>query len=161
VEGILKASLDASEKIGYLTFSSDNWNVLHYAATRAALLDAESLPGHLLLRTLATMPKMKSLIESTTAQRWTPLHLTAYLVDYTSDCWSMSSMQMSRRKIPKKQPHLMSYLRQQEGFLKVCVGMTPFLDGADLPIVPPSTYKRSSKSSKGCTISRRCTSLPT
>jgi ankyrin repeat protein len=81
---ILKALLDASKKEGYLAFSSDNWNVLHYAATRAALLDAESLPGHLLLRTLATMPEMKSLIESTTAQGWTPLHLAAYLVDYTT-----------------------------------------------------------------------------
>jgi ankyrin repeat protein len=81
---ILKALLEASKTTGYLAFSSDNWNVLHYAATRAALLDAESLPGHLLLRTLATMPEMKSLIESTTAQGWTALHLAAYLVDYTT-----------------------------------------------------------------------------
>lgn len=82
--GILRALLYASKKTGYLTFSSDNWNVLHYAATRAAILDVESLPGHLLLRTLATLPGMKSLIELTTAQGWTPLHLASYFVDYTT-----------------------------------------------------------------------------
>ena len=81
---ILRALLHASKKTGYLTFSSDNWNVLHYAATRAAILDVESLPGHLLLRTLATLPEIKSLIESTTTQGWTPLHLAGYFVDYTT-----------------------------------------------------------------------------
>jgi ankyrin repeat protein len=81
---ILEVLLDASKKTGYLAFSSDNWNVLHFAATRAALLDMESLPGHLLLRTLATMPEVKPLINSITAQGWTSLHLAAYLVDYTT-----------------------------------------------------------------------------
>ncbi|KMU73205.1 hypothetical protein CISG_03465 [Coccidioides immitis RMSCC 3703] len=57
---------------------------LHYAAARAAILDSESLPGHVLLRTLASMQEMKSLIESTTARGWTPLHLASYFIDYTT-----------------------------------------------------------------------------
>ena len=81
---ILTALLDASKKSEYLAFSSDKWNVLHFAATRSAILDVESLPGHLLLRTLATMPEMKSLIESITTQGWTPLQLASYFVDYTT-----------------------------------------------------------------------------
>ena len=81
---ILTALLHASKKSGYLAFSSDKWNVLHFAATRSAILDVESLPGHLLLRTLANMPEMKSLIESTTTQGWGPLHLASYFVDYTT-----------------------------------------------------------------------------
>ena len=81
---ILTALLHASKKSGYLAFSSDKWNVLHFAATRSAILDVESLPGHLLLRTLAIMPEMKSLIESTTTRGWTPLHLASYFVDYTT-----------------------------------------------------------------------------
>jgi ankyrin repeat protein len=81
---ILKALLHASANAGYLALSSDKWNVLHYAATRAALLDAESLPGHLLLRALIGIPEIQSLIESTTSQGWTPLHLASYLVDFTT-----------------------------------------------------------------------------
>lgn len=81
---ILRDLLHASKRTGYLAFSSDRWNVLHYAAIRAAILDVESLSGHLLLRTLATLPDMKSLIESTTAQGWNPLHLASYYVDYTT-----------------------------------------------------------------------------
>nr|KMM67530.1 hypothetical protein CPAG_03864 [Coccidioides posadasii RMSCC 3488] len=81
---ILTALLQASKRTGYLAFSSDNWNVLHYAAARAAILDSESLPGHVLLRTLASMQEMKSLIESTTAQGWTPLHLASYFIDCTT-----------------------------------------------------------------------------
>ncbi|WEW59271.1 hypothetical protein PRK78_004740 [Emydomyces testavorans] len=81
---ILKALLHASNQTSYLSFTCDNWNVLHYAATRAAVLDAEALPGHVLLRTLATLPEMQSLIESTTSQGWTPLHLANYFVDYTT-----------------------------------------------------------------------------
>ena len=53
------------KETGYLTTSSDNWNVFYFAATRAASLDLESMSGHLLLRTLATLPEMKSQIEST------------------------------------------------------------------------------------------------
>jgi hypothetical protein len=81
---ILIALLRASKKTGYIAFSSDNWSVLHHAATRAAMLDTELLPGHLLLRIPATLPEMKSLTESATAQGWTPLYLASYFVDYTT-----------------------------------------------------------------------------
>ncbi|KAF3491800.1 kinase domain-containing protein [Arthroderma uncinatum] len=81
---ILKSLLHASKRTGYLALGFDNWNVIHYAAARAAVLDIESLSGHVLLRTLATFPEMKSLIESTTTQGWTPLHLASYFVDYTT-----------------------------------------------------------------------------
>ena len=77
---ILKALLHASKKTAYLTIGSDNWNILHYAATRAAILKVESLSGHVFLRTLATLPEMKSLIESTNTQGWTPFYLANYFV---------------------------------------------------------------------------------
>lgn len=81
---ILTVLLHASRDIDYIIFSADNWNILHFGATRAALLDIESLPGHLLLRKLATIPDVKALIASTTAQGWTPLHLASYMVDYST-----------------------------------------------------------------------------
>lgn len=42
-----------------------------------------------------------------------------------------------------------SCLSEQDSFLKVSVGLIPWLDGADFPIVLPFTYKRSSKLSEG------------
>lgn len=81
---ILTALLNAASQNNYIVFSSDNWNILHYAATRAALLDTESLSGHLLLRNLARYSFLHSLIESETSQGWTPLHLSSYMVDFTT-----------------------------------------------------------------------------
>jgi ankyrin repeat protein len=81
---ILTVLLRASRDNGYLVMRSDSWNVLHFGATRAALLDAESLPGHVLLRTFATIPEMRELVTSTTAQGWTPLQLASYMVDYST-----------------------------------------------------------------------------
>jgi Ankyrin repeat len=81
---ILKVLLGATKKVGYVLFSSDKWNVLHYATTRAAVLDAKSLPGHLLLQNLATLPDMKPLVASNSSVGWTPLHLASHFVDYTT-----------------------------------------------------------------------------
>lgn len=81
---ILEVLLTASKPAKYLVFSSSGWNVLHYAVGRAVMLDAESLPGHVLLRDLHTFQEIRDLVESTTAEGWTPLHLACYFVGYAA-----------------------------------------------------------------------------
>ncbi|KAF7558225.1 hypothetical protein G7Z17_g97 [Cylindrodendrum hubeiense] len=82
---VMSILLAASAHINYLAVGSNRWNALHYAVGRAAVLDAEALPGHLLLRRIADRHRaVRALVNTTTAQGWQPLHLAAYFVDAAS-----------------------------------------------------------------------------
>ena len=159
---ILRALLHASKKTGYLTFSSDNWNVLHYAVTRAAILDVESLPGHLLLQTLATLPGMKSLIESTTAQGWTPLHLASYFVDYTTNRLLVEESHADvQAQTPKDATSFDIVLERARQFPKGLRGADSLARWSRLARRSALFLQEKLEAIEGPSISRSCTSLPT
>jgi ankyrin repeat protein len=84
---VLTRLLIASKANDYIAFRRDEeaWTVIHYAVSRAAILNVDGIQGQQLLqRLLNDYPDLRNLLDVRTKHGWTALHLAAYDVGYAA-----------------------------------------------------------------------------